>query len=163
MKRIGLSLLLLGFTSVAQAAWVSTGFVDFDIRMDNGVTFFYPALPNGSQSWPLGGNCLYSRLEINNAGDKFGSVDNAKRMMALLLTAKTSGLKANFGYDDAEGPSCRLAQVFVQWRGNRESNTGAGRGGRPRETGADGRVSATSALTRPERRTAWQLGELMIG
>ena len=97
--------------SAAQAAWVSTGYTDFDIRMDNGRTYFY-GVP---MAFSLSGNCLYNRLELNDTGDRFSSVENAKRMMSLILSAKMSGRKVFFGYDDADGPTCRVAQIYVQW------------------------------------------------
>jgi hypothetical protein len=107
--------LALTVTSFAHAAWAATGYVKFDIRMDNGMTYFYPALPNGSLSYNLGGNCQYSRLELRDSGDRFNSAENGKRMMAMLLAAKSQGLRVSFGYDDADGPTCRLAQLNVEW------------------------------------------------
>jgi hypothetical protein len=99
----------------AEAAWASTGFVRFDVRMDNGMTYIYPKLPNGSLGWALGGNCQYSRLELRESGDRFNAPENGKRMYALLLTAKAQGLRVDLGYDDTDGPTCRLAQLFVEW------------------------------------------------
>src|SRR5690242_15451972 len=116
MRAVLLSALL--WISVAQSAhagWASTGFVRFDIRMDNGMTYLYPKLANGSLGWPLGGNCQYSRLELRESGDRFNAPENGKRMYAMLLTAKAQGLRVDLGYDDADGPTCRLAQVFVEW------------------------------------------------
>jgi len=109
------ALAIAALSSTAHAAWAATGFVKFDIRMDNGVTYLYPALPNGSLSYPLGGNCQWNRLVIDNAGDNWGSVENGKRMYAMLLTARAQGLRVDFGYDDTSGPHCRLAQLFVEW------------------------------------------------
>lgn len=95
-------------------AWVSTGFTAVNIRMDNGVTYFYPD-NNGSLSYPLGGNCMYNRLELRDTGDRFNSVENGKRIMALILSARMSGKLVSLGYDDTDGPACRVAQVIVQW------------------------------------------------
>ena len=110
-----LALALAAFSSNASAAWVATGFVKFDIRFDNGVLYIYPKQPNGSLSWPLGGNCQWSRLQIDNGGDHFNSAENGKRMYGMLLAARSQGLRVDLGYDDASGPACRLAQLYVEW------------------------------------------------
>lgn len=109
--------LLLSAAVSAQAAWVSTPFTAVNIRMDNGVTYFYPPNPaeNGSLNYPLGGNCLNSRLELRDTGDRFNSVENARRIMALILSARMAGKRVMLGYDDADGPACRIAQVIVEW------------------------------------------------
>jgi len=109
------AIVTLAAAPAANAAWAATGFVKFDIRMDNGMTYLYPALPNGSLTYPLDGTCQYHRLEIRDSGDRFNSVENGKRMTALLLAAKTQGLRVNFGYDDQDGPTCRIAQLNVEW------------------------------------------------
>jgi hypothetical protein len=36
-------------------------------------------------------------------------------MMAVLLAAKSQRLRASLGYDDADGPACRLAQLHIEW------------------------------------------------
>lgn len=72
-------------------------------------------LSNGSFSYTLGGNCKYSRRELRESVDRFNSVENGKRMMALLLTAQTMERRVSFGYDDQDGLGCRLAQLSVQW------------------------------------------------
>jgi hypothetical protein len=105
---------LFGLFNEANAAWSSTGFTAVDIRMDNGVTYFYPNY-NGSLSYPLNGNCMYSRLELRDTGDRFNSAENGKRMMALILSARLVGKLVSLGYDDTDGPGCRIAQVIVQW------------------------------------------------
>jgi hypothetical protein len=89
----------------AHSAWSTTGFTEVNIRMDNGVTYFYPAMPNGSLSFPLSGNCQYSRLELRDTGDRFNSVENGKRMMSLILGARLAGKRVDLGYDDADGPA----------------------------------------------------------
>jgi hypothetical protein len=105
-------LMLLAVCQAAHATYLSTGWVRFDIRMDNGVTYLYPTMPNGVTFSP---NCAYGRLELRETGDRFNAPENGKRMYALALTAKAQGLRVNFGYDDADGPSCRLAQLSVEW------------------------------------------------
>lgn len=113
MRLVTLAIVLgLLVSPPSQAAYASTGYVRFDIRMDNGVTYLYPVLPNNAT---LGPNCTYNRLELRETGDRFNAVENGKRMYALLLTAKAQGLRVNFGYDDADGPACRVAQLYVEW------------------------------------------------
>lgn len=92
----------------AQSAYLSTPYVDLDIRMDNGKTYFYGPFTVSS-------NCQYNRLELGDAGDRFNSIENARKMMALILSARMSGLKVSLGYDDTDGPGCRIAEVYVQW------------------------------------------------
>jgi len=106
-----LALALLAPTTRA-TTWSSTGWVQFDIRMDNGETYIYPVLPNGAT---LGGNCLYGRLRLAETGDRFNAVENGRRMAALLITAKTMKLRANLGYDSDDGSNCRLAQLTIEW------------------------------------------------
>ena len=114
--RIAAFTLLLASSVLAPTAhattWTSTGWVQFDIRMDNGETYIYPVLPNGTS---LGGNCLYGRLRLAETGDRFNAVENGRRMMALLVTAKTMKLRANLGYDSDDGSNCRLAQLSIEW------------------------------------------------
>lgn len=116
-SRIGLFGFMVLVTMPAQAAWVSTPFTEVNIRMDNGVTYFYPSNPaaNGSLNYPLGGNCLNSRLELRDTGDRFNSIENARRIMALILSARMAAKRVMLGYDDTDGPACRIAQVIVEW------------------------------------------------
>lgn len=103
-----LTLPLLG-VSPAFAGYSSTGFVqDLEIFMDNGVTYFIG-------SFATGGNCLYNRLELRDTGDYTGSAENGRRMYALILSARLSGKAIRLGYNDTDGPNCRLAEVWVQW------------------------------------------------
>lgn len=95
----------------AQAAWASTEFFDVDIYMDNGKTYFRSA----EGSLVLGGNCLHNRLELRETGDRFEAVENGRRIMALILAAKLAGKRVSLGYDDTDGPTCRVAQVRVEW------------------------------------------------
>ena len=96
----------------SQAGWANTGFVKFDIKLDNGRTYFIPVLAPGNN---LGPTCAYGRLELRDTGDYFNSVENARRMMATLLTAKSQGLRVNFGFEDQDGPACRVSGIQVEW------------------------------------------------
>ena len=109
----GVAALMVASTS--QAAWSETGWVRFDVRMDNGQTYIYPKTPEGSLSYNLGGSCMYNRLSLDNSGDYFGSVENGKRMYSMLLTAKATGLRVSLGFENASGPVCKLAQLYVEW------------------------------------------------
>lgn len=94
--------------SPANAAYVTTGYVsDLDISMDNGKTYF--------RGFPVSGNCLYERLELRDTGDYFGSVENAKRMYVAILSARLTGKRIRLGYNDTDGPECRVAEVWVEW------------------------------------------------
>jgi hypothetical protein len=100
---------VLSLSPTAFAAYVTTGFVDdLDIRMDNGYTFF-------TGNFTTSGNCQYDRLEIRDTGDYFGSVENGRRMYALILAARLAGRPIKLGYNDTDGPECRVAEVWVQW------------------------------------------------
>ena len=92
----------------ALAAYVTTGFVqDPQIFMDNGVTFV--------SGFTTSGNCLYDRLELRDTGDYFNSAENARRMYALILSARMAGKAVKSGYNDTDGPGCRVAEVWIQW------------------------------------------------
>jgi hypothetical protein len=92
----------------AFAAYLTTGFVqDIDIYMDNGVTYFGGFTTTGS--------CLYNRLELRDTGDYSSSVENGRRMYALILSARLAGKAVRLGYNDTDGPACRIAEVWVQW------------------------------------------------
>ncbi len=63
----------LGLTAlvpVAQAARVNTGWVKFGMRMDNGTTYVYPRLADGSWSYALAGNCQSNGLVLTDADGK---------------------------------------------------------------------------------------------
>lgn len=91
-----------------QAAYVTTGYrEDLQIDMDNGVTYF--------RGFTTSGNCAYNRLELRETGDYFSAVENARRMYALILSARLSGKAIQLGYNDTDGPNCRVAEVWVQW------------------------------------------------
>lgn len=100
-------------TQPALAAYQFTGWVRFDIQMDNGRTYFYPMNADGS-NMELS-PCLYSRIELNDTGDSFGSLENGRRMMAMALAAKSMGLRVRFGFDTAQAPACRVAELQVEW------------------------------------------------
>ena len=92
----------------AHAAYVSTGFLtDLQISMDNGVTYF--------SGFTTSGNCQYDRLELRDTGDYANSVENGRRMYALILAARMTGKAIRLGYNDTDGPSCRIAEVWIQW------------------------------------------------
>lgn len=92
----------------ANATYQTTGYVtDLGIDMDNGVTYF--------RGFTTIGNCAYNRLELRDTGDYFGSVENARRMYALILSARLSGKAINLGYNDTDGPNCRVAEVWINW------------------------------------------------
>lgn len=99
-----------GYLSVfpAHATYQTTGYVtDLEIDMDNGVTYF--------RGFTTLGNCTYNRLELRDTGDYFGSVENGRRIYALILSARLSGKAVNLGYNDTDGPNCRVAEVWIQW------------------------------------------------
>lgn len=81
--------------------------------MDNGRTYFYPFNADGSYMDLT--PCGYSRIELNDSRDAFSSVENAKRIMAMALTAKSMGLRVVLGYDTAQAPGCRVAEIQVEW------------------------------------------------
>jgi hypothetical protein len=96
-------------TPAAFAAYVTTGMQqNLEIFMDNGVTYF-------RGDFATSGNCLYNRLELRDTGDYTGSVENGRRMYALVLAARMAGKAVQLGYNDTDGPNCRIAEVWVQW------------------------------------------------
>jgi hypothetical protein len=105
-----LALVAMLASPTAFAAYTSTGFTSaLEIYMDNGLTFFtFPGLT-------LSGNCLYNRLELRDAGDYFGSAENARRMYALIISARMADKPIRLGYNDSDGPGCRVAEVWIQW------------------------------------------------
>lgn len=98
---------------VSQIAWAgnyqSTGFTTLNITADNGVTYFYPA------GVTIVGTCQYNRLELRETGDYYGNVENGRRMYAMILAAQLTGKLIELGYNDGDGPACRIASVQVQW------------------------------------------------
>jgi len=98
---------------VCSSAWAgnyqSTGFTTLNIVADNGVTYFYPA---GFTSL---GTCLYNRLELRETGDYYGNVENGRRMYAMILAAQLTGKLIELGYNDGDGPGCRISGVQIQW------------------------------------------------
>lgn len=112
MKR-SMQALLMAVLLVSPVVWAgnyqSTGFTTLNIVADNGVTYFYPA--NGTIVSP----CLYNRLELRETGDYYGNVENGRRMYAMILVAQMSGKLIELGYNDGDGPACRIASVHVQW------------------------------------------------
>ena len=102
------SLLCCIASNVASAAYVTTGFVPaLDIYMDNGVVYF--------GGFTTTGTCQWNRLELRDTGDYMNSVENGKRMYALILSARMSGKRIKLGYNDTDGPACRVAEVWIEW------------------------------------------------
>lgn len=92
----------------AHATYVNTGWVtNLDISMDNGVTYF--------SGFTTSGGCLYNRLELRETGDYYSNVENGRRMYALILSAQLAGRLVRLGYNDSDGPNCRISSVVVQW------------------------------------------------
>jgi hypothetical protein len=91
----------------AQAARADTGWVKFDMRRDKGTTYVYPRLSNGSWSHVFAGNCQFNGLVLTDA--------EGKHLYDMLLTAQEQGLRVNLGYDDTDGPVCRLAHLHIEW------------------------------------------------
>jgi hypothetical protein len=90
------------------AAYVQTSWIpDLQISMDNGVTYF--------RGFTTGGNCQNDRLELRESGDYFGNVENGRRMYAAILAARLAGKAIRLGYNDTDGPDCRVAEVWVDW------------------------------------------------
>ena len=106
MRMILISI-LIALVNFAHADWVSTEYTDVDIRMDNGKTYFY--------GFTTSGTCLHNRLELRETGDYWDQLENSRRIMSLILAARMSGKKVSLGYNDQDGPGCRIAQVSVQW------------------------------------------------
>lgn len=98
---------------MSPAAWAgnyqSTGFTTLYISADNGVTYFYPT------GYTTLGTCQYNRLELRETGDYYGDVENGRRMYAMILVAQLTGKLIELGYNDGDGPACRVASVQVQW------------------------------------------------
>ena len=110
-KRVKLAvsaITMLVFSAGAQATYQTTGYLSpINIHIDNGVTYF--------GGFTTSGNCAYNRLMLNDGGDYYGSIENGRRMYALIVAAQLSGKAINLGYNDTDGPNCRLAEVWVQW------------------------------------------------
>jgi hypothetical protein len=105
--RMAVALGLAGLLPAAQAAPVDTGWVKFDMRVDDGTTYVYPRLSNGAWSYVLAGNCQFNGLVLTNAVDR--------HLYDMLLTAKEQGLRVNLEYDDRDGPVCRVAHLYIEW------------------------------------------------
>jgi hypothetical protein len=106
ITKIAFLILTVIATHTAQAAWVDSGgyFSNYDVKMDNGVTYFYhPA---------IAAPCLYGRLEIRP--DAPYSADYAKKLTALLFAANISGKRVSYVYDNATAPSCVLNSLGVE-------------------------------------------------
>jgi|SRR5882724_4087183 len=101
-----------GLWFISSGAW-ATGYLatpyltSIDIWADNGVTYF--------AGFTTSTNCAYSRLELRETGDYYGNVENGRRIYATILAAKITGLAFSLGYNDGDGPACRVASVHVQW------------------------------------------------
>lgn len=110
MRMALISMVVVGAIAspLASAAYVSTPWMtDLDTQMDNGVTYF--------SGFTTSGSCQYNRLELRDTGDYSNSVENGRRMYALILSARMSGLPIRLGYNDGDGPNCRIAEVWVDW------------------------------------------------
>ena|SRR5688572_24847541 len=95
---------MMGLVPAAQPAPVDTGWVTFEMRTDQGNTYVYPRHADGSLSYAFSGNCQFNALVL--ADTSFHD---------MLLTAKEQKLRVSLGYDDTEGPLCRLAYVKLEW------------------------------------------------
>jgi hypothetical protein len=102
-------LLLLSLSSPCWATYQNTGFTTINIWADNGVTYF------SASGATIGGNCQYNRLELRETGDYYGNPENGRRMYAMILAAQLEGKLINLGYNDTDGPACRIVNVQVQW------------------------------------------------
>ena len=109
LMKVALSTLILLSSSVgAQATYQRTDFLSpINIYMDNGVTYF-----NG---FTTTGSCAYNRLMLNDTGDYYSSVENGRRMYALIVAAQLAGKAISLGYNDGDVPNCRVAEVYIQW------------------------------------------------
>jgi len=115
MKRVLGIFLLFMFSQHSLAGWGSTGWVESDevvIHMDTGKTFFTITAEVTTLNSAI---CEHSRLELRDTGDYYNSTENAARMFSLILTAKTLGKRIKLGYNDGDGPQCRVAQAQVDW------------------------------------------------
>ena len=102
-------LILLLFSPLASATWLTSGWVDANnliVHMDNGKTYF--------TGFSTQGTCQYNRLELRETGGYYGNLENSKRMFSLILASKAQGKRIKLGYEDGDGPECRLAQVYVE-------------------------------------------------
>jgi hypothetical protein len=105
---IAIAVVLLLAPAVTLAAWQSSGPIpSLSIYSDNGVTHF--------SGFTTTGNCAYNRLELRETGDYFGNVENGRRIFALVLAAQLEGRLVSLGYNDTDGPGCRVSSVTVQW------------------------------------------------
>jgi hypothetical protein len=112
MKRIPALILMFLLALVCGpvfAGYQSTPFTTVNIIADNGVTYFYPA------GYTTLNGCLYNRLELRETGDYYGNVENGRRIYAMILAAQLSGKLISLGYNDTDGPGCRISGAQVQW------------------------------------------------
>jgi hypothetical protein len=100
-----LALLVVVLAPAAHAARVETGWVEFELRMDQGRTYVYPRVSSNAPSRIFAGNCQFNALVL--AG-------NAE-LHAMLLTAQEQRLRVSLGYDDRDGPLCRLSHLYIEW------------------------------------------------
>ncbi len=109
IQAVGCLVSAFGVQESAHATYVNTGFLtSLEITMDNGKTYF-------AGGFTTTGNCLYDRLELRDTGDLSSSAVNGQRMYALILAARSAGRPIKLGYENTDGPGCRIAQVWVQW------------------------------------------------
>jgi hypothetical protein len=110
-KVVNLGLLAAGLCALSPCAlgtYQQTGYLSpINILMDNGVTYF--------AGFTTTGNCANNRLMLSETGDYFGAVENGRRMYALIVAAQLAGKAISLGYNDTDGPNCRLAEVYIQW------------------------------------------------
>src|SRR5690349_8681741 len=90
------TIMMLSFSVGAQATYQRTDYLSpINIFMDNGVTYF-----NG---FTTTGTCAYNRLMLNDTGDYYGSIENGRRMYALIVAAQLAGKAISLGYNDGDG------------------------------------------------------------
>ena len=99
--RIGAVSLAFISSSALAAAFQTTAYVNVNLYSDNGVTYI-------SGFGPLLGNCANSRLELRETRDYYNHVENAKRIMSIVLEAKALNKLVSAVYWDADGPGCRV-------------------------------------------------------
>ena len=110
-KSKSVAILAAGLWFISSGAWANYQATDYlttiDVYSDNGVTYF-----SGFTTVPT---CSNNRLELRETGDYFGNVENGRRIYAAILAAKISGRPFSLGYNDSDGPYCRVSSVHVQW------------------------------------------------
>ncbi len=109
VSRIWLLLVFLTISLDSNADWKNTGYLNAEeilIHIDNGKTYF--------RNLPIGPACEHGRLELREEGGYYSNPENAKRMFSLILFAKAQGHRIRLGYNDSDGPACRLSQVYIE-------------------------------------------------